>query len=393
MSREKGKHGNKGKRMIISKIIMLICIGLMIYSAIHIFIWWQENQKSKEILESVKKEVKIDTEKDITDEEKYTVNISELNKTNDDIVGWIKVWGTDIEMPVVQTNDNEYYLTHSLDKSYNSAGWAFVDFSNKLDGTDKNIVIYGHNRRDNSIFGTLKNILDEDWYSNKDNLYIPFIQEKDGTIYEVFSVYEIENEEYYIQTSFNNEEFKSFINVIKNRSIKDFNIDVSENDQILTLSSCADDSKYRVVLHAKKIKKSDSNNKENKSLLASKEDLNLKDIDGKNYTFLYNNEKFNAEYTKDNWKIIYSYKIKNKEDMKIICQALIDIHPIHGSDGKSYRTADDMVEEWGIHNTAYDILPEDSEWKVNARDVDLDSSDQGKNFEEILKDRLKMLTN
>ena len=67
----------------------------------------------------------------------------------------------------------------------------------------------------------------------------------------MFSVYKIENEDYYIDTEFKKNEFEKFVKTLKNRSIKDFDIEVTEDDRILTLSTCADNNKYRVVLHAK----------------------------------------------------------------------------------------------------------------------------------------------
>ena len=92
-------------------------------------------------------------------------------------------------------------------------------------------------------------------------------------------------------------------------------------------------------------------------------------------------------YTTDNWKIYDSYKIKNMVDMKDICQKLIDINPIHGSDMVSYRTSDDMVYEWFQHNIAYEILSDDNVWRMSAKDVDFDPQDQGKSLKEIYEDR------
>lgn len=257
MSGKRGKHTNNNKKSIKSifvSLIIIVCFGVMIYSGYNIFVWWQENQKNKELIGKIEQEISIDDNKDIQDADKYNVDFKGLKNTNSDIVGWIKVWGTEIAFPVVQTTNNDYYLTHSLDKSYNSAGWIFVDSNNKLDGTDKNIVIYGHNRRDDSMFGTLKNILNKEWYENKNNLFIPFIKENESDIYEVFSVYNIEKEDYYITTDFNNDiEFQKYIDTIKSRSVKAFNVDVSTKDKLLTLSTCANNNQYRVVLHAKKI--------------------------------------------------------------------------------------------------------------------------------------------
>ena len=71
----------------------------------------------------------------------------------------------------------------------------------------------------------------------------------------MFSTYNIEAEDYYIQTQFNEKEneFENFINVIKKRSVKDFDVEVSKEDKILTLSTCGNDNNHRVVLHAKKV--------------------------------------------------------------------------------------------------------------------------------------------
>lgn len=79
-----------------------------------------------------------------------------------------------IDYPVVQASDNSFYLTRSFDKSKNSAGWIFADYRNKLDGTDKNIILYGHNRLDNSMFATLNNTQKESWYNNPENKYITY---------------------------------------------------------------------------------------------------------------------------------------------------------------------------------------------------------------------------
>ena len=193
-----------------------------------------------------------DTSKDCST---YSVNFNELNNINSDTCGWIKLNGIDINMPVVQTDNNDYYLKYSFDKTYNLSGWAFVDYRDKLDGTDKNIVIYGHNRRDNIMFSPLIKILEPSWYDNDDNKYVTFITENgEEYTYEVCSIYQIEVEDYYTQTGFtNDEEYQKFLNTIKSRSIKNYDINLDTNDQILTLSTCGNNSKYRVILHAKKI--------------------------------------------------------------------------------------------------------------------------------------------
>ncbi len=248
------KENNYSKlKKIPTMIIMLILCLIMIFSGIKIINWIYENNYNKNIMSDISKAVT--TEDNLDDVNKYSIDFESLKQKNPDTIAWLKVNGTDIEYPVVKTTNNDYYMTHSFDKSYNSSGWAFMDYKNKFDGTDKNMVIYGHNRRDGSIFGTLQNILTEEWQNNSENFKIPFITENEKAEYQVFSVYKIEKEDYYITTNFGNKtEFKKFIDEIKSRSEKDFGIEVTENDNILTLSTCANDSRYRVVLHARKQK-------------------------------------------------------------------------------------------------------------------------------------------
>jgi hypothetical protein len=126
------------------------------------------------------------------------------------------------------------------------------------------------------------------------------------------------------------------------------------------------------------------------SLLSSPEDIGLHDTDGDgvNYIFSYGGEEFCALCEPENWHITDSCKIVDEGDILMICQALIAVHPIHSADMQSYRTAEDMAFEWHQHNLAYSLLPDSSDWKSNARDVDLDSKDEGKGLLDFLMDRL-----
>ena len=237
----------KSKKNIMANILLIIFVSLLIISSIEIIKWYKENRENKKVQEKISEAI-------IIDKEKTTIDFEKLKEINKDAVGWIKVNGTDIEYAVVKTNNNSYYLDHNFENEYNKAGWIFADYKNKLDGTDKNIVIYGHNRRDGSMFSSLKNILKEEWYSKEENRKITFITEKENSVYEVFSIYEIEAEDYYITTNFADGEILSYIQTVKKRSIKDFDVEVSKEDNILTLSTCGNDNDYRVVLHAKKVK-------------------------------------------------------------------------------------------------------------------------------------------
>ncbi len=124
-------------------------------------------------------------------------------------------------------------------------------------------------------------------------------------------------------------------------------------------------------------------------ILSGVDDVALTDLTGAgtDYAFIYDGTPYSAKYTPDNWEIKDSYKITNAMDMAIICQALINEHPIHGRDMVSYRTCDDMAYEWIQHNVAYSFLPEDSKWVESVKNVDFDPKDQGKSYRELYEDR------
>lgn len=252
--KRKIKYGN-----LIAFMVIIAGIGLVIYSSYNIITWYLANKENAKIKEELQENIIIKKVEDTEDEkevvEQYQIDFKSLKEQNNETVGYVKVNDTNIDYVVVQHNDNSYYLKHNFEKSWNNAGWIFADYHNKLDGTDKNIVIFGHNTRDNSMFGTLKSILNEEWYKNEENHRVVFVTEKGTYYYQVFSTYSIKPEDYYINTEFKtDDEFNDFIKTIKSRSVYDYNIEVSKEDKILTLSSCIGDGSKRVVLHAKLIK-------------------------------------------------------------------------------------------------------------------------------------------
>lgn len=259
---KKGKHfkndsvKRKKKKWGLYPVFLLFSIVIMSICGVYIYNWEKDSQHSEEIMNIIKNSIVENISEKTNDKTNndIKINFNELIKINKDVVGWIKVNNTNIDYPVVQTNDNNFYLNHSLDKEYNAHGWPFVDYKVKFDDTDKNITIYGHNIKDGSMFGSLKNILDPKWYNNEENLTISYFTEKENEKYKVFSIYSIEKETYYTNNYFkNNNEYKEFLKELESRSIVDFNEQVNEEDTMLTLSTCADNNKYRVVLHAKRI--------------------------------------------------------------------------------------------------------------------------------------------
>ncbi len=254
MSKSVGKHSKERSRKIKIPFFRLISLIILIVCIVYIWNWVKENEHSNNVMQIAKESI-IENDSAENSDDSISINFVKLRKTNPDIVGWIRVNNTNIDYPVVQSTDNSFYLSHSLDKENNAAGWPFVDYRVQLDETDKNITIYGHNRRDGSMFGSLKNILKPEWYENKENLQIKFITDDETYNYQVFSIYQIAKETYYTNNSFANDtEYTNFLNELKSRSKVDFNIEVTNADKIITLSTCADNNYYRVVLHAKLIK-------------------------------------------------------------------------------------------------------------------------------------------
>ena len=198
--------------------------------------------------------------KDLEFKEKIAeYDFEKLKEINTDIVGFIEVDNTNISYPVVKSSDNSYYLNHSYKKEKNNIGSIFLDYRNDLDNLSKNNIIYGHGRLDNTMFGSLNNLLDSSNLDSKESYYITLSTPKSIMTFKIFSVYTIPKEGYYIKTYFSsNKYFKEFLETIMKRSIYNFNTDVSTNDKILTLSTCKDNFGKRVVVHAKLLKKEET---------------------------------------------------------------------------------------------------------------------------------------
>lgn len=184
-----------------------------------------------------------------------SVDFNSLINKNKDTVAWVKLNGTNINYPVVQTTDNNYYLHHAFDNSYNEAGWVYMDYRNNPEDFNQNTIIYGHGMNNNTIFGSLRYVVDSWWYENPDNHILKISTKYENTLWQVFSVYTIPEESYYLQTDFDDyEKFTEFLGNLSSRSFYNFGVQLNQNDKIVTLSSCYN-NQLRVVLHAKLIKK------------------------------------------------------------------------------------------------------------------------------------------
>lgn len=263
------------KKNLFILILFLLLFVFLIVSLYKIFIWSIENKKIQEQTEQVLNVTKIDIvenndniqiieQKDVDKSNPYwdyikmdliNVDFNELKNINKDTKGWLQVNGTNVNYPFVQSKDNDYYLNHSFDRSYNGGGWVFLDYRNDLSSEEKNTIIYGHGRQNKTIFGTLKNTLKSDWLNNTDNHVIKLSTEYENTLWQIFSIYNIPTTNDYIRTEFYSDiDYTNFLNKLISRSIHDFNTDINSNDRILTLSTCYDNDN-KIAIHAKLIKR------------------------------------------------------------------------------------------------------------------------------------------
>lgn len=256
-------------------VFLIFFLSIFAVSINQVYQWLKDNKEIENISDDVVKDTKVKEKEDTENTENVNppdnkdndywnyikmslleVNFNELLTKNPDTVGWIEVKGTNINYPIVQTTDNSYYLNHAFDGSKNEAGWVFMDYRNDSVNFNQNTIIYAHSRLTGSMFGSLKNILNSSWYTNKNNHIIRLSTPTENTMWQVFSVYTIPKESYYITPSFNTvDSYSEFLNTIKGRSEVEFSAEVNTNDKILTLSTCKDNFGNRVVMHAKLIKK------------------------------------------------------------------------------------------------------------------------------------------
>ena len=264
INNEYNKIKKRRRKKIVVFVINVVTISSLILGGIGIksIIDYKEDQKEAKLLQeelnSKKEEINntVIEEEPVIEEEivdpKITALFDELKGQNSDTVAWLKLNNTDIDFPVVQSNDNNYYLNHNFKKKYNEIGWTFADYRNNFPNLDDNTIMYGHTYRNSSLaFSSLKTVLNKSWYNNEENHIIEFTTEKKSLKFKIFSIYTVKNTNDYLKINMNEEDFNKYIEKVTKRSIKDFKTDVVYGDKIITLSTCYNTSNYRLVVHAK----------------------------------------------------------------------------------------------------------------------------------------------
>lgn len=237
------------QRIVLVTIATASVVGLFI-SISGLLKWQLDTHKNANIKERIIKESTSET----AETKEPQIDFAKLKSQNEDTVAYLKIASLNIDYPVVKTTNNSYYLNYNFDKEYNIAGWIFADYHNKFDDTDKNIVIYGHNTYDDQMFSLLYKTQESGWQADPFNQIISFFTPEGNYKYQIFSTYTIDPEEYYITTDFPDDaSYEQFLETIKSRSNRDYNVNLTKDDTILTLSSCTPDAKNRIVVHAKKL--------------------------------------------------------------------------------------------------------------------------------------------
>lgn len=249
----------------ISLIIIIVCLIIFI-------IWQKDNSTNGKIQTDLEGLVSIEEisnsdvnilNENVLNEDGYNlennsnnyninVDFDILSQKNPDTVAWVAFNNLNINYPIVQTTDNSFYLTHNFYKDQNSAGWIFADTVNNFPILDKNTIIYGHNRRNGTMFSKLNNYLDTEFCKDINNQTFLFATKVAKYEAHIFSAYKVNAAGFTIKTNFETEtSYFDYLKELQNKSIYNFESTVSPNDKIISLCTCDNNNKYRIVIHAK----------------------------------------------------------------------------------------------------------------------------------------------
>ena len=266
---------------VIRLIVMLAALAVFLYSGYTLYGFYKEYKKSSDEYDNLENSYAADQEQEsenidnledddalqsISGQEVRTVfedgeektlpvlknpiDFTQLLSVNSDIVGWLRIRSLDISYPVVQGKDNDYYLHRTFEKTDNFAGCLFVNSYNMGDFTDQNTIIYGHNMKNGSMFGKLKNFSDPEVFKKSRYFWIftpDFIYQ-----YRIFSASVVDKTGLTYQISFTDDEFDQFISRAYSNSVVDNqDVTVTKEDRIVTLSTCTGDDSTRFVVMGK----------------------------------------------------------------------------------------------------------------------------------------------
>ncbi len=231
--------------------LLAICIIIFLFSAslvIKHFVEINDNKKGYEDLSAL---VTNTTAENGDTEDDNVPDYSALIEQNRDFVGWIKVPNTEINHPVVQYVDNDYYLDHSFEKKYDYRGAIFMDYRNDPVNLDSNTIIYGHNAYDTTMFSELVQYEDIEFYKKAPVFEFNTVEGNyKWKIYGVFITNATASEDNgyifnYIYPYMDGENFNGFIEEIDKRRLYTTDVDITDDDKMLILSTCVRTLDYR----------------------------------------------------------------------------------------------------------------------------------------------------
>ncbi|MBR3881743.1 MAG: class B sortase [Clostridia bacterium] len=239
-------------------ILFVVFFFLFIFSLVNLIRWGiyngkAESLKAKLIKTSFKETLKKDEDLLIN-----PVDFKSLTDINTDTVAWLKIPGTSIDYPVLQTTDNDYYLHKDFNRKYNTCGWIFMDYKNNSKMIDKNTVIYGHNIKSGIMFADLQKV-----QSNElgEEVLIELYTPLKKMIYRVFSSYMAKPDNYAIKSNIVDDDTQEkYIEEMLERSDIEYNVVPDKTDQLLTLSTCDKSGRKRILVHSVCIKSEKFNN-------------------------------------------------------------------------------------------------------------------------------------
>lgn len=181
-------------------------------------------------------------------------NHKALLAKNEDALGYISLPAISTNLPIVHTDNNSFYLDHTITGTKNAAGCLFSDYRNSHSFDDANTLIYGHSMKNGTMFGMLNRYMKEDFYKTKENRYYYLYTEQGIYKYEIFAACVIPANSMIYTTSYDDETFASIQAQIKNKQLYDTGVSYTKDDTIMTLSTCIGDDSKRLVVLAKRLK-------------------------------------------------------------------------------------------------------------------------------------------
>lgn len=255
---EKGKHFKKLKLKY--RIIIFILSIVIIASSIYIVLYFKNNQDLKDE-SNLLNTINIDDSQVSHEKTERMLQVAELQKGNSDVVGWIEIEDTNINYPVLQAADNSFYMNHNYQKEENTYGSIFLDKDYDWSIPSSNLLLYGHNLQNGSLFHDVLNYKDKSYY--EEHPIIRFTTENKDSEYEIISAfysrvyYKSEKNVfryYYFVNADNEEEYNEFVNNAKDASIYDTGKTAEYGDQLITLSTCSyhtEDGRFAIVAREK----------------------------------------------------------------------------------------------------------------------------------------------